>query len=80
MYPCLKSNSHKEPDVLANVEKWISWHDRFYIEKKKLEAMVRKFFKDGNENLGENEEILQQSSVLDKLIAERMSLQTEDIV
>ena len=45
---------------------------KFQREKERLESMVKKFFDEGNVNMGEDMNILRQSSILDEIVVALM--------
>ena len=69
MCPYHKMNTVEEQNVMGKI---MTRHMRFLIEKRKLDAMVYKFFCDGKENLAKDAHILAQSRIVDDLLAEDM--------
>ena len=66
-----KTNTAVMPNTTGE-EKRQTRHIRFLIEKKKLEAMVHRFFCDGRANLAEDAHILAQSKIVDELLNKEM--------
>ena len=71
MCPYYKLDTAEKQDMMGN-ETGMTRYTRFLIEKRKLDAMVYKFFCDGNDNLAKDARILAQSRVVDDLLAEEM--------